>query len=585
MCNAVTDRAGGVADAPTRPEMPVVRRPIPPLPERPRVSPIGRGLRRSYPVGRQEFSRTYLGRTFEISVATDVPLPAQTLGCLDTTINSPASGEWITYPFERVSETTFRCRITPQKTGFFAFRARASLDGGATWVHDAVPVAWVLVDPPQVDGLRLYTLIPTVSGSIADWAADLPRIKSMGFNAVHLLPVTRLDESESPYSASDLFDLDHAYLMDGAKGDGLSQLEGFVERAAELDMRLCFDLVLNHVGVKSTMVKRAPSWIVPDPTVPDGNKRARYWSEGQWRTWDDLVLVNYEHPSEVTRAEIWRYMTEYALFWGRYADYTGGFVRLDNLHGSNQDFLMAAARALDREYPNVGVVAEFFTDDATLLHTVPECELNLVLATPWCHKYVPELRGYLRYLHRISDHIRYFMPITSHDSGSPAQEFAVAESTMPRYVAAALLGTGATGITQGVEWGIRERIDFIGRKPKLAWQGEAPYAALLRKVNEILARHEEFRSGMNCQFVDGDHHAVIAAFRRSAAGGGFLVVCNFDIKEPQQVSCDLSAMLGSRGTVRGRELLGGSEGQFSGGTTTLSLPPCGAMVWQLDPPG
>ena len=54
------------------------------------------------------------------------------------------------------------------------------------------------------------------------------------------------------------------------------------------------------------------------------------------------------------------------------------------------------------------------------------------------------------------------------------------------YVAVALLGTGATGITQGVEWGVKEKINFIGKQPKLAFTGEPMFGDFLRKVNQIL---------------------------------------------------------------------------------------------------
>jgi len=563
----------------------IARSAIPSLPERPRVTVIAPAIQRSYPVGRQEFSRAYLHRPFEISLTTDVPPPAQVQFCLDTTLNAPAAGEWVTLPFERLGDRTFRCCITPRRTGFFGFRARGSVDGGATWVKDAVPVAWVMVDPPNIDGLRMYTLIPTVSGSIADWSADLQHIKDLGFNAVHLLPVTRLDDSQSPYSARDLFDVDHAYLMAGTKRDGLEQLEAFVQRARDLNLALCFDLVLNHVGVHSTIARRAPAWIVPDQNSPDGNKRARYWSDSGWRTWDDLVLINYEHPSDLTRAEIWEYMTQYALFWARYADYTGGLVRFDNFHASNPEFAKAVALALAREYPNLGILAEYFTDDVTLLNTVPDCRLDLVLATPWGYRFVPELRRYLRYIHRLSKHIRYFMPATSHDSGSPAQEFGSADSIVPRYVACALLGTGSTGITQGVEWGTPEKINFIGRKPRQTRPAEPQFGRLIQSVNELLARNAAFRCGGNCEFVDHDHDAIIAAFRRNPdrPTSGFLVACNFDIHHSQRVSCDLAAVLGSTRQIEGRERLGGQQARFNGTVVPLALPRCGAAVWELDP--
>jgi hypothetical protein len=564
--------------------MPLERRPIPTLPDRPRErSTIVTKLHWSGSVGREEFTRAVMGVPFEVTFTTDAGLPGSLQAVLDTGLNAPAEGELMSFPFERVDERTFRCQVTPQKAGFFPFQARASLDGGASWLQGSTPSAWVMVDPPQVDGLRLYSLIPTASGTIDDWTADLEQIKAMGFNAVHLLPITPLDDSQSPYAAKELFGVDASYLAPGAAGDWLAQLGKFVERAKELEIRLCFDLVLNHVGAHSTMAQRSPSWIVPDDTRPDGNKRPQYWYDGGWHAWEDLVQIYFHHPSDVVRSEIWEYMIEYALFWGHYADYTGGFVRFDNLHGSDQEFVSSLVNSLSREYPKLAVLAEYFTDDQTLLKMVPEHRLNLVLATPWNQKYVPELRNYLRYIHRISEHIRYFLPVTSHDSGSTTQEYGTAESVIPRYVACALLGTGATGISQGVEWGAAERVNFIGRHPRSVPPGERRFATFLRKVNDILAEHPAFRSGKGCQFVDHDHHAVIAAFRTNpqTPTEGFLVVCNFDIHAPQQITLNLLGAFETAHFVEGRELLSGAESRYPASAITLQLPPCGAMVWQF----
>ena len=80
-----------------------------------------------------------------------------------------------------------------------------------------------------------------------------------------------------------------------------------------------------------------------------------------------MVLINYEHPSEAVRAEIWSYMTDYALFWAKYANDTGGFVRFDNLHSSDPAFVAALTTSLHAEYPEAGILAEYFTDESTLL--------------------------------------------------------------------------------------------------------------------------------------------------------------------------------------------------------------------------
>jgi starch synthase (maltosyl-transferring) len=560
--------------------MPSQHRQIPVIPERPRVQPMAGQIRRSYPVGRQSFSRAGQGEVLVLTITTKDRLPDHVQTRLLTTLNSTADHVWGEVPFVRADERTLTCRLTPGRPGLYSFRAEFSLDNGATWLRDTVPDAWVLIDPPQVDGLRIYTLIPTVSGTVADWIADLKRIRDMGFNAVHLLPVTALDTSESPYAARDLFALDHSYLTAGSRQDGLSQLEEYIAEARTLNIRLCFGLVLNHVGVHSSLARRAPDWIVSDQSQPDGFQRARYWTNQGWQTWNDLVLINYEHPSEAVRAEIWAYMTDYALFWAKYANDTGGFVRLDNLHSSDPDFVQAVMAALHAQYPEVGVLAEYFTDERTLLHTGPQWGLNLILATPWNYKFAPQLREYLKYIHRVSEHVRYFMPITSHDSGAPAQEFGSADSTVPRYVAAALLGTGATGITQGVEFGEKERINFVGRKSKMPYPVEARFARFIGRVNGILAEYPAFRRGENCQFVDDGHPAVIAVFRRDTGpeAFGFLVVCNFDTGRPQRIKVDLASVLETDGPFPCCELLSGETPIFPCPRLELLLPPCGVQV-------
>ena len=560
--------------------MPIPHRKIPVLPECPRIRPIAGKISRSYPVGRQSFSRACQGEILTLTITAEDPLPDNIHANLVTTLNSNDGNGWNIVPFVRDDEHTLVCRITPKLSGLHSFRAEFSMDKGSSWLRDSVPDAWILIDPPQVDGLCLYTMIPNVSGSMADWKNDLKRIREMGFNAIHLLPITSLDTSESPYAARDLFDIDQSYLEEGSTRDGLSQLEEYIEEAKTLKIKLCFDLVLNHVGVNSTMAQLAPDWIIPDPDQQDGFKRAWYWSGEGRRTWNDLILINYEHPSEEIRSEIWEYMTGYTLFWAKYANDTGGFVRFDNLHSSNPDFVQSLTSRLHSEYPEVGILAEYFIDEITLLHTGPKWGLNLNLATPWNYKFVPQLREYLNYIHRVSMHIRYFMPITSHDSGSPAQEFGSADSTVPRYVAAALLGTGATGIIQGVEFGEKERIRFIGRQKKMLYPDVPKFAQLIRQVNAILTDNPAFRHGENCHFVDNGHPAIIAAFRKESETqeSGFLVVCNFDIHMPQSIEVNLSPFLGTNGPFPCIELLSGESQIFKNLQFQLQLPSCTAKV-------
>lgn len=559
--------------------MSILQNRIPVLPQRPRVRPIPGKIHHSYPSGKQNYSRAIQGQDVVLTIIfeKDASFTGNIRANLITTLTSEDGKTWNTIPFTERDSCTLVCKVKANHPGLHSFRAEFSFDDGTSWMRDSVADAWIIVDPAQLDGLRMYTLIPNVSGTISDWTNDLKRIKGMGFNAVHLLPLTTLDTSESPYSARDLFNVDPRYLSSDSSQTGPEQLEEFALKAKELGIRLCFDLVLNHVGVHSHIARQAPDWIVPDPAQPDGFQRARYFADTGWFSWDDLILIHYDHPSEAIKAEIWAYMTGYALFWARYASITGGLVRFDNLHSSNPAFIKNLTETLHSVYPQVAILAEYFTDETTLINTGLQWGLTLNLATPWDYKFVPKLREYLKNIHRLSKHLRFFMPITSHDSGSPAQEFGSAGSTVPRYVAAALLGTGATGIVQGVEFGIEKKIDFIGEKPKLLYPEHTPYESFIRRVNAILSENPAFRHGGNCRFVDNGHPAVIAGLREEDAGG-FLVVCNFDIQGMQDIHINLWSSFSMDGPFSCQELLSGETMYFSGPNLELRLPPCSALV-------
>jgi len=177
-------------------------------------------------------------------------------------------------------------------------------------------------------------------------------------------------------------------------------------------------------------------------------------------------------------------------------------------------------------------------------------------------------------------YVRKYGPITLHDSGAPAQEFGNADSTVPRYVAAALLGTGATGIIQEVEFGEKERINFIGRKKKMVYPAISRFAQFISQVNAILIENPAFRRGENCQFVDNGHPAIIVAFREETGPEefGFLVVCNFDIHIPQSIEVNLSPFLETNGPFLCTELLSGESQILKNPHLQLQLPPCAAKV-------
>jgi Glycogen debranching enzyme, glucanotransferase domain len=430
--------------------------------------------------------------------------------------------------------------------------------------------------------IRMYTMIVPISGTISDWTLLLPHIAGLGFNAIHLLPITSLDISESPYSAHDLFSIDKAY---GGKenGYGFADFEKFVEKAKELGIRLCFDLVFNHIGVRSKMVQMCPEWIVPDKSEQDGLKRAGCWHMNSWLKWGDLVKIYYDHPHPDIRSDIWDYMKKYSLFWSHFAHLTGGMIRLDNLHSSHEGFVASLLQELRGAYPNLVIMAEYFTDSNTIMKKAAEGQINLFLANQWEYPYAYSLRNYLSYIHYIGRKVRFHIPITTHDTGAPAQLFGKAEAAVARYAITTLMGTGQTGIVQGVEHGYPEKIDFIGRKEKYQFKDNPYIAEGIRDINRVLIESPVFHQDGNLEFIDNGHGAVLGALRRSnnEMDKGYLIFANLDVHNGYHLRVDLSSFLKNASQIWMEDRISGDRHESQVSDIEIDIEPCGVRVYRI----
>jgi hypothetical protein len=210
--------------------------------------------------------------------------------------------------------------------------------------------------------------------------------------------------------------------------------------------------------------------------------------------------------------------------------------------------------------------------------------LGLLLATTWEHRFLPQLRGYLDFIHRLSPGVRFYTPITSHDSGSPAQEFGNPDSTQPRYAVAALCGTGYTGMVQGVEHGVAKKLEFIGRHPRQALHTKHDYSAFITDVNRVMDQYPHFQIGGNLRFVDHGHEAVLAAVRRPPPGDDryILVLANFDTGRGHRLQLKRRELVPELTEMRLHDLLGRSRLPASE-IIDLTLQPCEVRVYCMEP--
>ncbi|MDC7221826.1 MAG: alpha-amylase family glycosyl hydrolase [Spirochaetales bacterium] len=408
---------------------------------------------------------------------------------------------------------------TLPKSGFLRITSFMETEEARYW--DPCGYREILVDPPLFNNLRMYSYLPGVSGDFNHWIKDLDNIKKMGFNAIHLLPLTEMGFTNSPYAAKNLYKIDPAYGTE-------EEFERFLAACVEKEIALCFDVVLNHVSCDSELARNKAHWIKGDPLRRDGLKRAGCWHGGDWISWEELVLIDYDHPDPQIRKEIWNYMEEYLFHWATLAEKTGGFIRLDNLHSSHQGFIKKVLGHLHNDYPGVGIFSEFFHSPEELRRGVKEWGLNLLLANSWEYPFVPPLIDYLKSLHQAPE-LRYLLMPTTHDTESVNRLFGGPKSIIPRYFTCALMGSGQAGMTMGAEWGEEEKIEFIKKPGRVKFHKNEDYSEAIQRINELHKNQDLFHKTGNIEFLKTNTDSLIVCRRFCRDGTSqLLLVANFN---------------------------------------------------------
>ena len=177
------------------------------------------------------------------------------------------------------------------------------------------------------------------NGTFADVEADLPRIRSMGADAVWFMPIHtvgaegRKGTLGCPYSISDYRGVNPEY---GTRAD----FGRLIERAHALGLKVMLDVVFNHTSRDSALVREHPDFFYldgmgrPKSTVPE---------------WTDVIDMNHPNP------DLSAYLIECLAEWARFG--VDGF-RCDVASLVPLEFWSAARSAVAAVKPGVLWLAE-----------------------------------------------------------------------------------------------------------------------------------------------------------------------------------------------------------------------------------
>ncbi len=373
-----------------------------------------------------------------------------------------------------------------------------------------------------------YTVIPP-SGTFRSLMRHLDHIcGDLGFRNLLLLPIhptpttfARMGRYGSPFAGLDFLSIDPALAEFDTKATPLDQFRELVGAVHARGAALFMDLPANHTGWAATFQTHHPEWY-------KRNADGSFHSPGAWGvTWEDLVELDYGRP------ELRRAIADVFLHWCRQG--VDGF-RCDAgymIPKAAWDVIVALVR---REFPDTvflleGLGGPMETTAALIGDSGLDWAYSELFQTYDRRAFEALLPGMLALsesrgplVHFAETHDNNRLAATSH-----------AYARLRIALAALLSQQGAFGVTAGVEWFAREKIDVHGCGG-LNWGAEENACALIRRLNALLRCHPLFGPGTALEQLQQGGGNVLAVLRRRPGHAPLLVLANLDWERSQTVA-------------------------------------------------
>ena len=439
---------------------------------------------------------------------------------------APMAQAWRDIVLDEVAPGCFESEIRLEETGVFSGKACFFPAGSevAQWPEGGNFTVKVESSATRRQN-SIYTVFPRQFGSFREVARRLDHIMdTMGFRIVQTLPpfpvpttYAVMGEYGCPFAATDFLAVDPAMAEFDARTTPLDQFKELIDAVHARGGMLFIDLPANHTGWGSVLQTHHPEWFRRDE---DG----RFISPGAWGVvWEDLVELDYSKPG------LCAYMANVFLFWCRLG--VDGF-RCDAGYMIAQDVWAYIVAKVREEYPDTvfmleGLGGDLAITDKLLGETGLDWAYSEIFQTYDRSQFEWYLPSAMARAEKYGALVHF---AETHDN----DRLAKGGETYARLrvqLAALLSWQGAWGITNGVEWFCREKIDVHGCND-LNWGAAENMVALIAKLNSVLAVHPSFAGTAKLEMVGEGGGNTLAIVRKPLSIGDMserlLVLANLD---------------------------------------------------------
>ena len=456
------------------------------------------------------------------------------------------------------------------------------------------PVRELVVDRARAGHSSWYELFPRSVGSdgsrhgtLADVAADLPRVAAMGFDVVYLPPIHPIGATARKGPDNRLTagpdDVGSPWAIGSAEGGHTavhprlgppSAVRDLVAAAEDLGMEIALDLAF-QCSPDHPWITQHPTWF---RHRPDGSIQ---YAENPPKRYEDIVPLDFESEDW---CELWAALRTVV---GHWVDQGIRLFRVDNPHTKSLPFwewLIADVKAGD---PDVLFLAEAFTRPRVMEHLAKIGFTQSYTYFTW-RETAGELRAYFEELTG-TERVEYMRPNAWPNTPDIlSRQLQTGERSMfaTRAFLAAMLAAN-----YGVYGPAFELLEHEPREPGSeeyrhsekyqlrCWDHDDPrsLAPLLTRLNRIRREHPALQTDRTLRFHEVTGDDLLCWSKRSADGDDVvLVVANTHGTEPRSglVHLDLEALgVDPSRPFRVHDLLGDGRWTWTGPEAYVELDP------------
>ncbi|NLB56459.1 MAG: glycogen debranching protein, partial [Lentisphaerae bacterium] len=341
-----------------------------------------------------------------------------------------------------------------------------------------------------------FTVIPR-SGTFRDLTKQLDFIiNELGFNIIQLLPIhpspttyARMGRYGSPYAVLDYMNVDSALAEFDKKTTPLEQFQELLDATHARGARLILDIPINHTGWGSKLQIEHPEMFTRAPDMS-------FQSPGAWGViWEDLAQLDY------SQRELWYYMADVFLFWCRRG--VDGF-RCDAGYMIPLPVWKYIVAKVRREYPDTLFFLEGLGGKIKVMKELLEnANLNWAYSELFQNYDRQQVERYLKHWSDISEHSGNLIHFAETHDNNRLAAISEINARMRTALSALTSRNGAFGITAGVEWFAKQKINVHGA-PSLNWGSQNNQIKLIARLNKILKKHPAFGHDAKLSLIHKD---------------------------------------------------------------------------------